>query len=101
MHENDIYSPRKLIECRQLFSMAMVTDWKCALTKNTVFFILINYNLYLNSYEIIALQKKIVDRPESYAMNRAKSCVFRAHENLWAVLHLIPHFLTQSAPKNG
>jgi hypothetical protein len=52
--------------------------------------------------EIVALRgKKNVDRPESYDSNRAKTCVFIAHENVRAFLHLFPHFLTQSAQKNG
>jgi hypothetical protein len=45
-------------------------------------------------YDIVALQKKNVDRPESYDSNRAKSY-------LYFVYNLFPNFLTQSGLKNG
>jgi hypothetical protein len=45
-------------------------------------------------------KKMHVERPESYDSNRAKSCVFFVHENVRAVLHLLPPFSpTQSAQK--
>jgi hypothetical protein len=52
--------------------------------------------------EIVALRKNFVDRlRESYDANKAKSCVFIAHENMQAILHLFPIFVTQPAQKNG
>jgi hypothetical protein len=51
------------------------------------------------SCEIVALRKNFVVGLESYDSNGVRSCVFLVHENVWAVLHLFPLFLTQSGQK--
>jgi hypothetical protein len=57
----------------------------------------------LTNLKIVALWKIFVDRSENYSSNRLElnSCIFIAHKNVWALLHLYPHTLTQSAQKKG
>jgi hypothetical protein len=54
-----------------------------------------------SSCEIVALWKNIVDRPESYDLFSAKSCIFLAHEKTRMVWGTSLCFHTQTAPKQG
>jgi hypothetical protein len=46
--------------------------------------------LFSDCYEIVPLQKNSVDRLESYDLKSAKSCAFKAHQNVLSILHLFP-----------
>jgi hypothetical protein len=52
-------------------------------------------------YEIVALRKNFVDRPESYDSFSSKSCVFLSHEITRTVWGIFLHPHTQPAPKQG
>jgi hypothetical protein len=53
------------------------------------------------SCKIVAFGKKCRQNAESKNLKRVKSCVFRAYTNVRVLLHLFPHFLTQSAQQKG
>jgi hypothetical protein len=60
-----------------------------------------NAFIHICSCEIVALQENFVDRPESYDLVYAKSCIFLAHEKTRTVWGILFHSHTQSDPKQG
>jgi hypothetical protein len=55
-----------------------------------LWFLALSRSFHVNSCKFVALWQNFVDRPESYDLNSAKSCIFLVHENMWAVLSLFP-----------
>jgi hypothetical protein len=62
---------------------------------------MVNHSLWTPSCESVSLLENFVDRPESYDLFSAKSCIFLAHEKTCTVWGIFLHFHTQHNPKQG